>query len=62
MILCEGSNRAAIQAIAKEFGFGFECIKVVHNIIERNYIYQIHTIPGWNPGITVTKDEKNIII
>jgi len=48
MILCEGSNRAAIQAIAQEFGFGFECIKIASNIIEKNYIYQIHAIPGRN--------------
>lgn len=59
MILCEGSNRSAIQSIGEEYGFGFTCVQRVHNLIERNYIYQIHKPPG---SSTVKKDEKDIII
>ena len=62
MILCEGSKRAVIQSMANELGFEFECIKIVRNIIERNYIYHIHLIPGWQPVISEKKDEKGIII
>ena len=49
MVLCEGSNRAAIQSIGKEYGFGFECVQTARNLIERNYIYQIHKLPGRDP-------------
>jgi len=51
IILCEDCNRSVIQSIAKRFGFGFECIRTENNLIERNYIYQVHQ-----------QDEKNIII
>ena len=62
IILCEDSNREGIHSIAKNFGFEFECIKIVHNIIERNYLYQIHAKPGWNPGLPIKQDGKDIII
>ncbi|MES2328998.1 MAG: methyltransferase [Bacteroidota bacterium] len=62
MILCEGSNRSGIQAIARENRFEFDCIKTTRNLIERNYIYQIHTLPVHNVGSTVKQDEKDIII
>lgn len=51
IILCEDCNRSVIQSIANRFGFGFECIGTENNLIERNYIYQVHK-----------QDEKNIII
>jgi release factor glutamine methyltransferase len=44
VILCEGSNRAFIQTIAQGYGFEFACRKTFHNLIERNYVYQVHTI------------------
>jgi release factor glutamine methyltransferase len=62
MVLCEGSNRSAIQSIGKEYGFGFECVQTAQNLIERNYIYQIHTLPGRDPVNSVKHDEKDIII
>ncbi len=62
IILCEGSNRPLIQYIAKESGFEFECVKTVSNLIERNYIYQVHLIPGWKTRISVKEDEKEDII
>jgi release factor glutamine methyltransferase len=62
MVLCEGSNRAAIHSIGKEYGFGFECVQTAQNLIERNYIYQIHTLPGHDPGSGIHHDEKDIII
>ncbi|MES2372766.1 MAG: methyltransferase [Bacteroidota bacterium] len=62
MVLCEGSNRAAIQSIGKEYGFGFECVQTAQNLIERNYIYQIHTLPGHDPVSSVKHNEKDIII
>jgi release factor glutamine methyltransferase len=62
IVLCEGCKRPVIQSIAKESGFEFECIRIVPNLIERNYIYQVHAILGWRGNITVKQDEKNIII
>ena len=62
IVLCEGSNRAIIQLIAKEFGFIFKCIKIVNNIIERNYLYHIYLIPGGQPVTSEKQDEKGIII
>jgi release factor glutamine methyltransferase len=62
MILCEGSNIVAIQSIGKEYGFGFECVQTTRNLIERNYIYQIHTLPGRDQVSSAKHDEKDIII
>jgi release factor glutamine methyltransferase len=42
MILCEGCDREMIQAIARESGFLFTCVKTAQNLIEKNFIYQIH--------------------
>lgn len=42
IILCEGCDRETIQSIAGGQGFRFTCVSKSRNLIERNYIYQIH--------------------
>jgi release factor glutamine methyltransferase len=62
IILCEGSNRPVIQSIARASGFEFDCVKMVTNLIEKNYVYQVKLIPGWKTHISVKEDEKEDII
>lgn len=49
MVLCEGSKRDKIQLIAEQYGFRFECIRVIHNVIERNYLYRVHLVTNQYP-------------
>ena len=42
MILCEGCNREQIKQIANNAGFELECVKTVRNLIEKNFVYQVH--------------------
>jgi release factor glutamine methyltransferase len=44
MILCEGSERARIQAIAFRAGWDLECVHTAHNLIEKNYIYRLRAL------------------
>lgn len=47
MILCEGSERERIQAIAAQAGWNFDCMHTAHNLIEKNYIYRLRALlPG----------------
>ncbi|MEO8174822.1 MAG: methyltransferase [Sediminibacterium sp.] len=62
MILCEGSNRAEIHSIGRKYGFRFECVQTVRNMIERNFIYQIHILTGHDGSSTLKQDEKDTII
>lgn len=42
MVLCESANRGRVRQIANGFGFEMECVKEVGNLLEKNFVYQIH--------------------
>lgn len=42
MVLCEAANRSRVRQIANGYGFEMECVKEVSNLLEKNFIYQIH--------------------
>jgi release factor glutamine methyltransferase len=49
MILCEGSERDRIQAIAMQAGWQLQCVHRAHNLLEKNYIYRVRALNTGTP-------------